>query len=131
MVQYSFLVFSNNTTQKRILFANESPGERILKFRLGLCCNQKWISHINTLLEADIVASKTHFEFGCPYKSPVGDSLATAELGPPILQAQSPLGRLIFGLWPMRRQHAAGGRLLTLSVVKKPNNLFPWADLVD
>jgi len=35
-VQYPFFVFFNNKTQKRIISANMSPEERILRFRLYL-----------------------------------------------------------------------------------------------
>jgi len=75
MVQYPFLVFSNNRTQKRILSANESLGERILIFRLCLSGNPKLVSRIVTLLETDFRFFATHFGFRCPYRSRTGDSL--------------------------------------------------------
>jgi hypothetical protein len=56
MVQYTFSIFSNNMIQKRILSANEFL-----------------ISCIGTLLEADLESLASHFEFGCPYGSLVGD----------------------------------------------------------
>jgi hypothetical protein len=58
------LVFSNKRTQKRTLSANESSGERILISRLCLCCNPKWVSHIDILLEADTLTSTSYFRFG-------------------------------------------------------------------
>jgi hypothetical protein len=63
--------------KERILSANGSRGERILKFRSCLSWHSKWISCIDTLLEADTVLSETHFAFGCPYGSLVGDSLSS------------------------------------------------------
>ena len=76
MVQYLFLVFANNKTQKTTLSANRSPGERILKFRLCLSQHPKWIFHIGTLLEAIGIVLETHFGFGFRNGSPVGDSLS-------------------------------------------------------
>jgi hypothetical protein len=70
-----FFVFYNNKTQKRIISTNRSTGERILRFRLCLYWHPKCVSCIGTLLEADTVLSKTHFGFGSPYGSSVGDSL--------------------------------------------------------
>jgi hypothetical protein len=69
-----FFVFSNNKTQKTTFFANESPGERILRFGLCLFWHPKWVFHICTLLEAIGIVLKTHFEFEFRNRSPVGDS---------------------------------------------------------
>jgi hypothetical protein len=43
----------------------------------GLCFsdNLKWVSRTDSLLEADFGSLVTHFRFGCPYGSLVGDSL--------------------------------------------------------
>ena len=74
-VQYPFDILSNNRTQKRILSANEFLGERILIFGLCLSDNPKWVSRIGTLLEANFGSPTTHFGFGCPYRSPIENSL--------------------------------------------------------
>jgi hypothetical protein len=75
-VQYSFGIFSNNMIQKRIFSANEFLGERILIFRLCLSDNSKNVSRIDSLLEVNFGYLTTHFGFGCPYGSLVGDSLS-------------------------------------------------------
>ena len=82
----------NNRTQKRTLSANKSPGERILIFGLCLSNNPKWVSRIGTLLEADFGSPATHFEFGYPYRSPIGDSLNGSYL-------QSGSGRDVMPWW--------------------------------
>jgi hypothetical protein len=67
-------------TLEKTLSANESPGERILIFRLWLRCNSKYVSHIGTLLEAKKVLSNIYFGFKCPYESSIGDSLKISKL---------------------------------------------------
>ena len=47
--------------------------------QLCLCCHPKWVFYIDSLSEASTVPSKTHFRFGCPYGSSVGDILAIYE----------------------------------------------------
>jgi len=74
MVQYLFLVFSNNKTKKAILSINGSSGERILRFMLCLFYHLKWVFYIYTLLEAIDITWKIHFSFGFGGRSP-GDSL--------------------------------------------------------
>ena len=75
MVQYLFLVFYNNKTQKRTISVNRSPGERILRFGLYLSWYLKWVFHIGTLLETLGIVLKTYFRFGFSNEFPVGDSL--------------------------------------------------------
>jgi hypothetical protein len=65
-VPYLFLIFSNNKTQKTILSANGSYGERILIFGLWISWHPKWIFQIGTLLEAIGILLKTYFGFGYP-----------------------------------------------------------------
>jgi hypothetical protein len=97
MVQYLFLVFSNNKTQKTTRPKRESflqmglqgrgysdlgyhgsPGERILRFGLYLSWHLKWVFHIGILLDAIGILLKTHFGFGSPDGSLVGDSQVDA-----------------------------------------------------
>ena len=61
---------------KENIFCKWVSRERILIFRLCLCCNLKWVSHIGTLLEADTVPFETHFGYGCTYGASIGDSLS-------------------------------------------------------
>ena len=42
--------------------------------------NPKYVSRIDTLLEADFGSLATHFRFTCPYRFLVGDSLTTSKL---------------------------------------------------
>jgi hypothetical protein len=71
MVQYLFLVFSSNKTQKTTLSANESSGERILRFELCLSWHPKWVFHIGTLLEAIGIVLETHFKLGSTMSLPL------------------------------------------------------------
>ena len=75
MFRYIFFVFFNNKTQKKTLSTNEFPGEMILRFRLYLSWQLKWVFYIGTLLKADIVPFRTHFEFRYLFESLVGDNL--------------------------------------------------------
>ena len=76
-VQYLFVIFFDNRTQKRIISANGFPGERMLIFGLCLSGNPKQIPHIVTLLKVDFESLATHFEFRFPYEFLVEDSLST------------------------------------------------------
>ena len=69
MVRYLFDILSNNRIQKRIISGDRFPGERILVFGLCLSDNLKWVSRIDTLLEADFRSPATNFRFRCPYGS--------------------------------------------------------------
>jgi hypothetical protein len=75
MVQYPFSIFSNNMTQKKIIFINGFSGERMLIFELCLADNLKWISRIDNLLETDFRFLTVHFGFGCPNGPLLQDSL--------------------------------------------------------
>ena len=75
-VQYLLGIFFNNETQKRILSTNKFL-ERMTIFGLCLSGNPKWVSRIDTLLEADFGSLAIHFRFGCPYELLVGDNLSS------------------------------------------------------
>ena len=70
MVQYLFLVFSNNKTQKTTLSINGYPEEMILGFGLCLSWHLKWVFYIGTLLETINIVLKTHFRFEFRSRSP-------------------------------------------------------------
>jgi hypothetical protein len=53
-------------TQKRTLSANESPWEKILRFRLCLSWHLKWVLYTYSVGGRSVL-SETYFTFGCPY----------------------------------------------------------------
>jgi len=69
------LVFFNDETQKIIISANISSGERILAFRLCLSWYLKWTFHIDTMWEAIGIVFETILGLGSAMGLPLKTAL--------------------------------------------------------